>query len=142
MSPSTERGRVFICFFSFFGIGMLSLLIGYISESITPRIEGFTRFMQEFCKRFKLSEKWTQKLTSEERVTVLLNAFIFIICTLSLFIYLFILSIPLWVIESKNEILQTGKNPKWTYGNSIYYCFVTITTIGKIKMNLIFLRIW
>ncbi|KAL9644567.1 hypothetical protein ABK040_009431 [Willaertia magna] len=63
-------------------------------------------------------------------------------------VFLVLASLPIWAIESFNEIQELRKNfnatagdtnpsnstdviaRKWTYGNSIYYCITTFTSIG------------
>jgi hypothetical protein len=54
---------------------------------------------------------------------------------------LFILTIPLWLIEcnsfenplnlsANNEMSNTGSITKWTYGSTIYFALTTFTTVG------------
>lgn len=90
--------------------------------------------------KLKLDEETVEKYTSETAITIIFNSMIFITCSLALILMLFVLSLPICSIESINEFQETGKNEKWIYGNCVYYCFVTISTVGK-RIFLIF-RLW
>eukprot|EP01080_Neovahlkampfia_damariscottae_P009314 gene9314-1402_t len=185
-SPETNLGRVFYMIFSFVGLGLISVLFGFIGEflidsntqEIKTRMEKIYSTLYnkldakissidlndlknagEEKNEIELKDvKSTPELGKEDEVefkenpknemkntsfvqklkkesfpilrTFLKKGFTIGITILSYPIILFVLPIPLWIIESKNEMEQTGLNDVWTYGNVIYLCITTFTTVG------------
>jgi hypothetical protein len=83
----------------------------------------------EEVEQAKTQSYWVRLLCSQ--------AFTYVAVILLFCLFLFVLSIPTWVIEGRNEVnafpnatVPDGTNLKWTYSSSVYFSFVTMTTIG------------
>ncbi|EFC47808.1 predicted protein [Naegleria gruberi] len=105
------------------------------------RVADFTfEFVERRFKKYHAQDKYATYHYREG----LTNVGILLGMTLLIIGFLLLSALPIWAIEGGNEYLERIRNngstlvengtlvrlDKWTYGNSVYYCLVTFTTIG------------
>ncbi|XP_065668845.1 potassium channel subfamily K member 9 isoform X1 [Hydra vulgaris] len=104
ITPQTQEGRVFLILFALIGIPLNILALASVGEHITVSIYTFLRYCNNrFTKKHKLKNI---------NIKVMLVSIALMVCMLFLGGFLY------WSTES------------WTYIDSIYYCFIAMSTIG------------
>jgi len=105
VSPSTEIGRSFCVFFAIIGIPLMLIVLAGIGEQ-QNRLFNYVRKMV----LRKLDRNFTEKTES------IIGSLFTAVIGLALFFF-----IPA-IVFSKME--------GWTYNESVYYTFVTLSTVG------------
>lgn len=99
----TSGGQAFCCVYALFGIPIAGVLLVKIASALKDR---FTSLSGKILKRAPKNP-----LLTENSVSLFL-------AVLGVLLFIFIPAAIFNVIED------------WTYGQSLYYCFITLTTIG------------
>ncbi|XP_015790587.1 potassium channel subfamily K member 16 isoform X2 [Tetranychus urticae] len=105
LSPSTPAGRIFCIIYALFGIPMTGILLGAIGD----------RFSRCFLNKMSQIRKEPLQHLSQ-KLLVLRHAMLFFLPWFIVF-----LIIPAFLFQ----IIEN-----WTFLESFYYCFVTLSTIG------------
>ncbi|XP_017287209.1 potassium channel subfamily K member 17 [Kryptolebias marmoratus] len=102
MSPTTTAGQIFCVFFALFGIPLNVVVLNRVGKYML----ALGRNMSDFI----------EGKTKQKKCTRFFVHFISYICGAALFFI-----VPMIVFQQ-----QEG----WTYSQAIYYCFITLSTIG------------
>jgi voltage-gated potassium channel Kch len=89
----------------------------------------------------RYSNRTSRKATLPTVYTITITAVKVIVVLLALLVFIVLGALPIWAIESKANNTNVGVNNNktanstsssdtWTYGNSVYFSVVTLTTIG------------
>ncbi|XP_078418848.1 potassium channel subfamily K member 16-like [Cetorhinus maximus] len=102
ISPTTAGGQVFCVFYALFGIPLHVIILGRVGKNLSSHSE-------------KVRECLSKKGMKEKRVKLLTFLFFLVIGAI---IFLALPPLVLCIFED------------WSYGEGVYYAFITLSTIG------------
>lgn len=105
-SPLSPEGKVFCIIYALLGIPMTMLLLTAVVERLMIPVNSLLEWLNA-----QLSHRWSQ-------LTVRLVHLSLIKVTVVILLFL----VP--------AAIFTGLEPHWNYLDSLYYCFISLTTIG------------
>ena len=103
----TGAGRTLFVFYALIGIPICLVFLSHVGDLLSMYIDHITHCVARKTK--------TKPARHQKKILGLVSLSLFI---LGLLLFVFIPSIIFSDIEG------------WTYGESVYYCFVTLTTVG------------
>jgi potassium channel subfamily K protein 1 len=112
VSPQTKGGKLFCMLFAICGIPFTLILLTALIERLMTIWRSFLLYSSE--KLQHLFQNW--RFTSTLTIIRILFAFIFV-----LFVLIFFMLIPAAIYSSIEG---------WSYLNSFYYCFISLSTVG------------
>ncbi|XP_012737328.2 potassium channel subfamily K member 16-like [Fundulus heteroclitus] len=101
MSPSSTAGQIFCVFFALFGIPLNVVVLNRVGKYMLALERNVSDFLEEKSKR--------------KGCRFFIHLFCFVCGTVLFFI------VPMLVFQ---------QHEGWTYSQAIYYCFITLSTIG------------
>ncbi|XP_035658951.1 potassium channel subfamily K member 16-like [Branchiostoma floridae] len=127
-SPVTTAGKAFCVAYATLGIPLTALTVSAIAE----RMRNFSRFLAKKIseKRPQWNRQWVERSCNASRVAVGMVVFFVI---------------PTWMVHIVED---------WTYGDSFYFVFITLSTVGfgdyvtgeridrEYSVNLVFYRVF
>jgi len=117
MTPKTPGGRVFIVIYSIFGIALLGLVVAQIAKRVLEFVQH--KHKQEDAASAAVSNSAKALLSTNRILLVVLCAYLVVWLVFSLLFS---------VLERRNP--DTFNTSHWHYGTSLYFTFITMTTIG------------
>lgn len=102
MSPSSTGGQIFCVFFALFGIPLNMVVLNRVGKYILLLERNVSDFLESKSKRKGYS-----------------RFFVHLFCYICAVIFFFIA-----------PMLMFQQHEGWTYSQAIYYCFITLSTIG------------
>lgn len=103
-TPRTVAGKCFCIFYTLIGIPIFLIMFQSVGERLNSLI---VFFLTRFKKRLKLKNQ---------------EVGLFELISIEFFLTMTITLVASYVFMNKEE---------WTYFDAMYYCFITLTTIGK-----------
>ena len=103
----TSLGRALFVFYAIIGIPICLIFLGLMGERLSSYLDTATDYVAQRVK--------TRPARQQTRIQTLVSLSLF---ALGLLFFIFIPSSIFSAIEG------------WTYGESVYYCFVTLSTVG------------
>lgn len=111
--PKTVGGRWFVIFYALIGIPLTGVVLGKFGIRLTRLIKKLDNFLSKPVSQILGKIHAEKKLKYHVRIVqVILVIFIFILC--------------FWIIPA----LIMTQTEGWDINTAIYFCFITITTIG------------
>lgn len=106
MAPVSTSTKLFCIFYSIVGIPLTLILFTSITDRLLVRSNSLLNFLVERCA-FQCSE---------------LKIKLSYVCVLMLLLSVIFIFIPAYILSTIE--------PGWSYLDSLYFCFISITTIG------------
>lgn len=106
-APVTAAGRTLFIFYALIGIPICLVFLSLVGEVLSKHVDTLTKY---------ISERTRSKLTLNYSIIQAIAITFLVI--VGLIIFVIIPSIVMYSVEP------------WTYGEAVYFCFVTLTTVG------------
>lgn len=120
VSPKSQGGRLFSCFFAMLGVGIIGIVLGFVGQNIVQaQVKELERNSLEEDHVDDESKEDTQAVVSETRFSHLVE------CAKSLF-HFFVPIILTVVIGT----IVVGIVEGWSWSDSFYWCIMTGTSVG------------
>lgn len=131
IAPLTENGRLFCIFYLVLGVPLtmliLTLLVAKLEFELTKNLSRNRLMTYLNQKRYKIVSKDYSSLNSSKingDKFVSKQRYIYLqTLKVGIFLFLFIYLLPSLIFTYKME-------PNWTLLDSLYYCYISVTTIG------------
>lgn len=106
-APVTVAGRTLFIFYAILGIPLCLILLSLVGEHLSNYVNSITDYVGN-----------RMKTTTAKRKATVQGIAVVLLSVVGLVFFIFIPSRIFNAIEG------------WTYGEAVYYCFVTLTTVG------------
>lgn len=131
LAPYTKGGKVFCIFYIIIGVPLTLLLLSSITERISDMIytvgdDKKNKLKEETQRRvisYSSTDQINASITGVESTAQSHKIYYLKLAIVFLFLIVFIYVIPAYVLIKYTE-------SKWSYLEAIYYCFISLTTIG------------
>jgi len=118
LAPTNTLSRILMIFYALIGIPMNGILLTQLGDFFSQVFIRAYQKYKSYKQRQSCSDYPSQKSIPPETRTMRLAAQIFLYLTPGFVVFIFFPAILFTHFE------------KWTYDESVYYAFVTLTTIG------------
>jgi len=115
MSPQTPGGKVFLIFYAAAGLGLTAIVLGMISERLITRVKDSRRGKKTACCGLIKQGTFGDWMSKNEDLCYIISLYILLII---------IFGVIFGVVEKNDD------GTRWGVGIGIWFCFVTLTTIG------------
>ena len=105
--PATGSGRILFIFYALIGIPLSLILLTTVGKVLSKRL--FAPFEKRIVRKYSMNSKQAVRLKI---------GLIFVNFIIGMGIFIFIPALIFNAMET------------WTYGEAVYYCFATLTTVG------------
>lgn len=124
--PSSSGGRWFCIIYAIIGIPFTGILITVLCQNVVFIIKKTEPFLKKWKKnKDKKSDRKTVQESTEITESKARSMQIFVRSMQSL-IALFVFLVLLWLVPA----LVMTSTQNWDFSTAIYFCFITISTIG------------
>ena len=114
MTPETQSGKCFVILYAIIGIPMTGIVIAKLGGVLTNCVKKFDNLLVKCIT--PIMDK-IEKDELKEKLNIRIAQLLIIIVMFTIFFWL----VPAAALSKLEE---------WTFSDSIYYCFVSFTTIG------------
>ena len=114
MTPETDSGKCFVILYAIIGIPITGVVIAKLGGALTNCVKQFDNLLAKCI--IPIMDKFEKDESKEKRNIRIAQLFIVIV----------MFTIFFWLIPAA----VLSKLEDWAFSDSIYYCFISFTTIG------------